>query len=174
MKKMFLLVSLFSIGLNACSNEQLNNSTVSELDLNRYVGKWYEIARYDHIFERGLVGCTANYTLQDNGYIKVVNAGYKKTLDGKYDESIGKARRPNVNEQGKLEVAFFANFYADYYVLELAPDYRYALVGSKTDRYLWILSRTPQMEQVDIDFLLKRAKERGYNVDKLIWVEHKL
>lgn len=174
MKKMLLLVSLFSIGLNACSNEQLNNSTVSELDLNRYVGKWYEIARYDHIFERGLVGCTANYTLQDNGYIKVVNAGYKKTLDGKYDESIGKARRPNVNEQGKLEVAFFANFYADYYVLELAPDYRYALVGSKTDKYLWILSRTPQMEQVDIDFLLKRAKERGYNVDKLIWVEHKL
>lgn len=174
MKKMLLLVSLFSIGLNACSNEQLNNSTVSELDLNRYIGKWYEIARYDHIFERGLVGCTANYTLQDNGYIKVVNAGYKKTLDGKYDESVGKARRPNEDEPGKLEVAFFANFYADYYVLELAPDYRYALVGSKTDRYLWILSRTPQMEQVDLDFLLKRAKERGYNIDKLIWVEHKL
>lgn len=174
MKKMLLLVSLFSIGLNACSNEQLNNSTVSELDLNRYVGKWYEIARFDHIFERGLVGCTANYTLQDNGYIKVVNAGYKKTLDGKYDESVGKARRPNEDEPGKLEVAFFANFYADYYVLELASDYRYVLVGSKTDKYLWILSRTPQMEQVDLDFLLKRAKERGYNVDKLIWVEHKL
>lgn len=171
---MLLLVSLFSIGLNACSNEQLNNSTVSELDLNRYVGKWYEIARFDHIFERGLVGCTANYTLQDNGYIKVVNAGYKKTLDGKYDESVGKARRPNEDEPGKLEVAFFANFYADYYVLELASDYRYVLVGSKTDKYLWILSRTPQMEQVDLDFLLKRAKERGYNVDKLIWVEHKL
>ncbi len=174
MKKMLLLVSLFSIGLNACSNEQLNNSTVSELDLNRYVGKWYEIARFDHIFERGLVGCTANYTLQDNGYIKVVNAGYKKTLDGKYDESVGKARRPNEDEPGKLEVAFFANFYADYYVLELASDYRYVLVGSKTDKYLWILSRTPQMEQVDLDFLLKRAKERGYNIDKLIWIEHKL
>lgn len=174
MKKMFLLVTFFSFGLTACSNEQFDNSTVSELDLNRYVGKWYEIARYDHIFERGLVGCTANYTLQDNGYIKVVNAGYKKTLDGKYDESIGKARRPNENEQGKLEVAFFANFYADYYVLELAPDYRYVLVGSKTDKYLWILSRTPQMEQVDIDFLLKRVKERGYNINKLIWVEHKL
>ena len=171
---MLLLVSLFSIGLNACSNEQLNNSTVSELDLNRYVGKWYEIARFDHIFERGLVGCTANYTLQDNGYIKVVNAGYKKTLDGKYDESVGKARRPNEDEPGELEVAFFANFYADYYVLELASDYRYVLVGSKTDKYLWILSRTPQMEQVDLDFLLKRAKERGYNIDKLIWVEHKL
>ena len=171
---MLLLVSLFSIGLNACSNEQLNNSTVSELDLNRYVGKWYEIARFDHIFERGLVGCTANYTLQDNGYIKVVNAGYKKTLDGKYDESVGKARRPNEDEPGKLEVAFFANFYADYYVLELASDYRYVLVGSKTDKYLWILSRTPQMEQVDLDFLLKRAKERGYNIDKLIWIEHKL
>lgn len=174
MKKMLLLVSLFSIGLNACSNEQLNNSTVSELDLNRYVGKWYEIARFDHIFERGLVGCTANYTLQDNGYIKVVNAGYKKTLDGKYDESVGKARRPNEDEPGKLEVAFFANFYADYYVLELASDYRYVLVGSKTDKYLWILSRTPQMEQVDLDFLLKRAKERGYNIDKLIWIEHNL
>ena len=106
------------------------------------------VARYDHIFERGLVGCTASYTLQDNGYIKVVNVGYKKTLDGKYDESVGKARRPNENEQGKLEGTFFANFYADYYVLELAHDYRYVLVGSKTDKYLWILSRTPQMEQV--------------------------
>ena len=97
MKKMFLLVTFFSLGLTACSNEQFDNSTVSELDLNRYVGKWYEIARYDHIFERGLVGCTANYTLQDNGYIKVVNAGYDgcepdwDEVDRKYNQGLALA-----------------------------------------------------------------------------------
>lgn len=174
MKKFYALLGLFSFGgLCACSNEHLNTSTVAELDLNRYVGKWYEIARFDHRFERGLVGCTATYTLQENGFIKVVNAGYKKTLDGKYTESVGKARRSDENNPGKLEVAFFANFYADYYVLELADDYRYALVGSKSDKYLWILSRTPQMSESDLDFVLKRAQERGYNMNKLIWVEQR-
>lgn len=151
----------------------IDNSTVSALDLNRYLGTWYEIARYDHSFERGLVGCVANYSLREDGLIKVVNSGYKESLDGKYSESIGKARRPDDAVPGKLQVAFFLNFWGDYYVLELDPDYRFVLVGSKTDKYLWILSRTPKMEQEDLDSLLILAEERGYDLSKLIWVEQK-
>lgn len=82
-----------------------------------------------------------------------------------------KARRPNADEPGKLEVAFFGNFYGDYYVLELADDYRYALVGSKTNKYLWILSRTPEMTEDDLSFVLQRIRERGYDESKLIWVK---
>lgn len=104
---------------------------------------------------------------------KSYNSGYKHTLDGEFKQSEGKARRPNANEPGKLEVAFFANFYGDYYVLELADDYRYALVGSKTDKYLWILSRTPVMAPDDLNFLMQRIKARGYNEADLIWAEQK-
>lgn len=171
----FLCGILAVITISSCSTSQnINSTTVEELDLNRYLGKWYEIARFDHTFERGLVGCTANYSLKDDGSIKVINAGYKNSLDGKYQETEGKARRPNDTEPGKLEVAFFWNFYADYYVLELADDYRYALIGSKKSKYLWILSRTPQMSKTDLNFVLESAKKRGYNTQQLIWVEHKI
>ncbi|MFW5757035.1 MAG: lipocalin family protein, partial [Tangfeifania sp.] len=116
-------------------------STVQELDLKRYMGKWYEIARFDHRFERNLVGVTATYSLRDDGKIKVVNAGYKNNLDGKYKETVGKAKQPNPEEPGKLKVSFFLFFYADYYILELDAEYQWALIGSSSDKYLWILSR---------------------------------
>jgi len=171
MKKNWGFAGLFLLLTGCCNSNNINSVTVSELDLNRYIGQWYEIARFDHSFERGLVGCTANYSFKDDGTIRVINAGYKKTLDGTYKESEGKARRPNDAEPGKLEVAFFANFYSDYYVLELDSAYTYALVGSKCDRYLWILSRTPEMDSINLNFVLKRAEERGYDTKKLIWVE---
>lgn len=162
------------MGLCACNKEpQPDVATVDSLDLDRYLGKWYEIARFDHRFERNLVGSTAEYSYRDDGLIRVVNSGYKNTLDGEFKQSEGKARRPNAAEPGKLEVAFFGNFYGDYYVLELADDYRYALVGSKTDKYLWILSRTPEMTEEDLSFVLQRIRERGYDESKLIWVKQK-
>lgn len=163
---------LFGTLCTSCrSNDLLMSSTVQTLDLNLYMGTWYEIARFDHPFERGLVGCTANYRLQENGMVKVINSGYKNTLNGEYKESVGKAKRPDNSEPGKLKVAFFLNFYADYYVLELADDYRYALIGSKSSKYLWILSRTPVMAQSDIDLLLSKAAQRGYDTTLLTWVE---
>lgn len=174
MKKKLLsfLCAICTLGLCSCSKDlHLDTTTVSSLDLDRYMGKWYEIARFDHKFERNLVGNTAEYSFRDDGLIKVLNSGYKHTLDGELKQSEGKARQPNANEPGKLEVAFFGNFYGDYYVLELADDYRYALVGSKTDKYLWILSRTPVLSEEDFEYLLKRISERGYNTDDLIWVE---
>lgn len=163
-----LLFSMFS-----CGQTEIVTNTVPELDIERYMGSWYEIARFDHRFERGLVGCMANYELQSDGKVKVTNTGYRKSLDGKFKESVGKAYRPDDNVPGKLKVSFFLNFYSEYNVLELAPDYRYALIGSKSDSYLWILSRTPELSQDDLDFLLGSAKARGYDTSKLIWVEHR-
>lgn len=155
------------------SKKNFDNSTVKELDLTRYLGTWYEIARFDHRFERDMQGVTAQYSIREDGLIKVLNSGYKKSLDGKCKEAEGKARIPNPAEPAKIEVAFFWNFWGDYYVMELADDYRYALVGSSAKKYLWILSRTPKLPQADLDFIIRRIKERGYDVQKLIWVQHK-
>lgn len=163
------------VGLSSCActkSTPINNSTVTELDINKYMGHWYEIARFDHSFERGLEGCTADYELKSDGTVKVTNSGYRGSLDGNFKQSIGKARRPNENVPGQLEVSFFMNFYSQYNVMELAPDYRFSLVGSKNDKYLWILSRTPEMDGKDLEFVLQQAKNRGYDTNKLIWVKH--
>ncbi|WP_319511040.1 lipocalin family protein [uncultured Draconibacterium sp.] len=152
----------------------IDNSVVKELDLQKYLGTWYEIARYDHRFERGLVGVTANYSMRPDGKIKVVNSGYENTLDGEYSEAIGKAKIPDpVNEPAKLKVSFFWIFYGDYYVLELDEDYQWAVIGSSTDKYLWILSRTPQMKPEVYNDLLKRIADRGYDTSELIKVKQK-
>ncbi len=171
--KLMLALMLFGI-LNAstCRSTQTENmdlTTVKQLDLERYMGTWYEIARFDHPFERGLSHVTATYELRPDGKIKVTNAGYK---DGKQKSANGKAKQPNPDDPGKLKVAFFLFFYADYYVLELDDDYQWALIGSSTDKYLWILSRNQKMEQDTLDFILRRARERGYDTSKLIWVDH--
>lgn len=176
MKTIFktVLCCLPFIGVTACSTQtDLVTNTVPQLDLTRYVGKWYEVARFDHRFERDLVGCTANYSINSDGTIKVVNAGYDGSFDGDYKETEGKARRPDETVPGKLEVSFFLWFYGDYNVMELAEDYRYALVGSKGSDYLWILSRTPELDAVDKAYLLSRATARGYDTEKLIWVPQK-
>ena len=161
------------LGTACSSSDDIVTTTVSQLDLAQYVGQWYEIARFDHRFERGLVGCMDNYSINDDGTVKVLNTGYEDSLDGKYKESEGKARRPDDSKPGQLEVSFFLWFYSEYNVMELTDDYRYALVGSKTDNYLWILSRTPQLDPADKTFLLAQAKARGYDTDKLIWVQQK-
>jgi Bacterial lipocalin len=168
-----LLSFLGASCIQSSDAKTIDNSTVSSLDLNRYLGTWYEIARFDHSFERGLVGCKAEYSLMDNGLIKVINSGHKGSLSGKYKVAKGKARLRESAGPGKLQVTFFLNFWSDYDILELADDYRYVLIGSSSDKYLWILSRTPNMTQEDLDFVLARAKQRGYDTSKLIWVEQK-
>jgi lipocalin len=149
----------------------VDKTTVKNVDINKYLGKWYEIARYEHYFEKDLEGVTANYSLMDDGMIRVQNAGYKDSLGGKYKEIIGKARKKKGEGSGELEVSFFWIFYSDYKILELASDYSYALIGSESDDYLWILSRTPKMKKDDLDFLLRRIEERGYDTNQLYWVE---
>ncbi|MBN1821309.1 MAG: lipocalin family protein [Prolixibacteraceae bacterium] len=148
----------------------MDYSTVKELDLNRFMGVWYEIARFDHSFERGLVGVTATYSLRTDGKITVINQGYKNSLDGKLNRARGKAKLPDPAEPGKLKVSFFLFFYADYYVLELDENYEWALIGSSSDKYLWILSRTPQIKYSLYSEILKKAESRGYNTKLLIEV----
>lgn len=152
----------------------IDKTTVQALDLNKYLGKWYEIARFDHAFERHLVGVTAEYSLRDDGKIRVVNSGYKNNFKGRFKETKGKAYVPDPQEPGKLKVSFFLWFYSDYWVLELDElQYKYALVGSKSDKFLWILSRTPSLPEKTLNFLLEKARERGYDTSRLLWIPQK-
>lgn len=155
--------------------KETDHSTVDELDLQRYMGKWYEIARYNHRFERGLVGVTATYNLRSDGSIRVENKGYKPNTP--YDickTSVGHAKIPDPAQPGKLKVSFFLNFYADYYIMELdRENYAYALVGSSSDKYLWILSRTPELPEGVKTKLLAIAERRGYDTTRLQWVKQR-
>jgi lipocalin len=174
LKSTFLIAFLFFIVTGGCQNKQsemINTTTIKELDLQRYLGTWYEIARFDHRFERGLVGVTATYSMREDGKIRVLNQGYKNSLDGKLSIAEGKAKL--TNEPGKLKVSFFWIFYADYLVMELDENYQWALIGSTSDKYLWILSRTPKLDESTKNLILEKARNRGYDTSKLIWVEQK-
>ena len=165
MKKIFLMafvVSLFS----ACDASDIDNSTVKSVDLNRYLGSWYEIAKYNHVFERGLDYAMANYTLREDGKIDVLNTGIK---DGRAKDAKGIAKTTNI--PGLLKVSFFGPFYSDYRIMMLDADYQYVLVGGSNDKYLWILSRTPQLDDATKTLILAEANRRGYDTSKLIWVK---
>jgi len=173
-----IVISFIIIGnlFMSCKTQKsmIDKTVVKELDLQKYLGTWYEIARYDHSFERGLIGVTAKYSLRDDGKIKVVNSGYKNSFDGKYSQAVGKAKIPDPeNEPAKLKVSFFLFFYGDYFVMELDKDYQWVVIGSSSDKYLWILSRHPQMEDELYTMLLNRLKMREYDVSNLIKVEQK-
>ncbi len=171
-----LLILLISIPmLCACKNNAKPEiSTADSVDIDKYLGKWYEIARFPHRFEKDLIGVTAHYSKRDDGKITVVNAGYEKFFEGKYKEITGVAKIPDERDASKLKVSFFLFFYADYFILELdAENYQYALVGSSSDNYLWILSRSPFMPDDTYSMLVEKARQRGYDVEKLIKVEQK-
>jgi apolipoprotein D and lipocalin family protein len=174
MKKyiVFLLSIMILFGSCKAQNPMIDKNVVKELDIEKYLGQWYEISRFDHKFERGLVGVTANYSLRKDGKIKVVNNGYKDSLNGELSEAVGKAKIPNPEtEPSKLKVSFFLFFYGDYYVMELDDDYQWAVIGSSSDKYLWILSRTPQLDEKIYKHLIDNLIKRGYDVSKLIKVE---
>ena len=165
MKKIFLMafvVSLFS----ACDASDIDNSTVKSVDLNRYLGSWYEIAKYDHYFERDLDYAMARYTLRDDGKIDVLNTGIK---DGRAKDAKGIAKTTDI--PGLLRVSFLGPFFGDYRIMMLDEDYQYVLVGGSTDKYLWILARTPQLDDATLSLILAEADRRGYDTSKLIWVK---
>lgn len=174
LKTTFFITFFFLIVAGGCQTKksgEMDTSTVKELNLQRYLGTWYEIARFDHRFERGLVGVTATYSMRDDGKIKVLNEGYENSLNGKHNVAEGKAKL--TDEPGKLKVSFFWIFYGDYFVMELDENYNWALIGSSSDKYLWILSRTPKLEENVKNLILHHATKRGYDTSKLIWVEQK-
>ena len=156
-------------GLLHAQSRVYDNSPVRNLDLARYLGTWYEIARFDHSFERGLENVTAEYLLRDDGKIDVINSGWKK---GKYKVAEGKARQPDPkSDPAHLEVSFFLFFYSDYNVLMIDEDYEIALVGSKGPGYLWILARNPAVDTETLNSVVDEAERRGYDTSKLIWVD---
>lgn len=162
------ILSIIMAGLLAgcVSGPKVDNTPVAELDLGRYLGEWYEIARFDHSFERGIEQAKANYTQNEDGTIKVVNSGIK---NGKPKTAIGKGKLTDT--PALLRVSFFGPFYADYRVMMIDADYTYALVGSGGAGYLWILSRTSVLPGSAKNELLTEAKRRGYDTDQLIWVK---
>jgi lipocalin len=160
-----ILGTTLALAAGCVSVPKVDNAHVAALDLNRYFGEWYEIARFDHSFERGVEQAKANYTQNADGTIKVLNSGIK---DGKPKTAIGK--RKTSNTHGLLRVSFFGPFYADYRVMLIDKDYSHALVGSGSADYLWILSRTPGLPENVKSELLAEAQRRGYDTDKLIWV----
>lgn len=171
MKKLiyvFWVCTLLFAFFSCSSPVTVDNSTVKKVDLNRYVGKWYEIARFDHMFEKDMTHCTAYYTLVGDGKLEISNMGKK---NGRWKTSEGKGRL--TDEAGLFRVSFFGPFYSDYRIMMLAHDYSYALIGGDGDDYLWILSRTPKLKQDTINKIVHEANKRGYNTSELIWVDQK-
>jgi apolipoprotein D and lipocalin family protein len=144
-------------------------TSVGSVDLVRYTGTWYEIARLPNRFEKNLKNITANYTLRDDGRINVLNKGVRTDKDGKIDSAHGIAWLPDKSVTSRLKVRFFWPFSGDYWVLKLDPEYRFVLVGEPSCKYLWILSRTPQLDENIVEDLLRTAQEMGFDTTKMIY-----
>ena len=144
---------------------------VSGFELDRYLGTWYEIARLDHSFERGLTRVTAEYGMREDGGVRVVNRGYDAD-SGKWKEAEGKAYFVEGEDQGYLKVSFFGPFYGSYVVFELdRADYQYAFISGPDTSYLWLLSRTPTVSEEVASRFLERAAASGFDTDEIIFVD---
>ncbi|MGQ9619610.1 MAG: lipocalin family protein [Bacteroidales bacterium] len=170
--KMKNLVLIFTIMIFTTAYSQTEPSVVKEIDLKKYSGTWYEIARLPNWFEKGLKCITANYTLRDNGKITVINRGHKVNEPSKIKTAKGVARVPDKNSPAKLKVQFFWPFSGDYWIIELDNDYRYVLVGDPSFKYLWILARDKKLDESIIRMLLDKASENGFDTRPMIRVEH--
>ncbi|MEZ5461725.1 lipocalin family protein [Dokdonella sp.] len=145
---------------------------VSNFELSRYLGKWHEIARLDHPFERGLSQVTAEYSPGTDGRVVVVNRGYS-VADGEWRESTGKAYLVGAQTEGYLKVSFFGPFYGSYVIFELdQQNYQYAFVSGPDTNYLWLLSRTPVVDEDVMQKFIAMSKARGFDTEKLIYVDH--
>ncbi len=166
-----LFAFLALAALAGCAHIPDRARAVEGFDKNRYLGTWYEIARLDFRFERGLNNTTAEYTTLDDGRIGVRNRGFDYAKR-EWREAVGKAKFRGSETVAELKVSFFGPFYGAYNVIALDGDYRYALVAGKNLSYLWILSRTKEIPDGVKAEYLGRAKALGYDTDALIWVEH--
>lgn len=165
-------VSLLTLALSACTGIPDGVEPVADFSLDKYLGKWYEIARLDHSFERGLNNISAEYSLRDNGGVKVVNQGYSEE-NKKWKRAEGKAFFVDQTDLGHLKVSFFGPFYGSYIVFELdRENYQYAFVSGPDTSYLWLLARTPNVEPEIVDKFVAKSKSMGFDTDKLIYVKH--
>ena len=174
MKNKYNLIigAAFAIGaitiFSACRTIPRGVHAVKPFDKDKYMGKWFEIARFDFRFEKNLNNTTAEYSLRNDGKIKVVNRGFNfKT--GKQKEVIGKAKFVAADNEAKLKVSFFGPFYSGYNVISIDKDYKYALVSGKNRDYLWILSRENTIPDDIKQFYIKKAEDMGFDVSKFVW-----
>jgi apolipoprotein D and lipocalin family protein len=166
---MTLLTTVFQSG---CTGVPDGVEVVTGFELDRYLGTWYEVARLDHRFEQGMSHVTANYSMRDDGGVSVVNRGYD-FAKGEWDEAAGKAYFVGDSDVGRLKVSFFGPFYGAYNILELDKDnYQYALVAGPDRSYLWILARSPKLDQDVMAALVNKAKSLNFPTDELIYVDH--
>jgi apolipoprotein D and lipocalin family protein len=166
-----LLPILIAIMITISARAQDKPAVVPDVDLKRYAGTWYEIARLPNSFERNLKCITATYTLRDDGKITVLNKGRKIKDPLKTSSAKGVAWLPDKNIPGKLKVQFFWPFSGDYWILYLDKEYRYVLVGDPSYKYLWVLSRQKKMDEQTYYMLLEKATDQGYEVKPLIRVD---
>lgn len=165
-----LLLSMLVFG---CTGVPEGITPVRPFDLDRYLGTWYEIARLDHPFERGLENVSAEYSLREDGDVRVINRGFS-AAGGGWKVAEGRARFAGARDEGYLKVSFFGPFYGAYVVFELdQEDYRYAFVAGNSRSYLWFLSRTPKVSEALRDHFIRRAGELGFDTGGLIFVEHR-
>nr|WP_321269936.1 lipocalin family protein [uncultured Tolumonas sp.] len=168
MRNMIFSMLLFCVG---CTQIPDKVKPVDNFDLNRYLGKWYEIARLDHSFERGLSKVTAAYSLNDNGSVSVLNRGYSEK-DKQWKAATGIAYFIDSPTNGLLKVSFFRPFYGTYAIFELdRTNYQYAVISGPNHSYLWILSRTPTLSDTIKKQLIQKAANAGFNTQELIFVD---
>lgn len=168
----FLKIFLVTLISSSATCQELE--TVQSVDVNRYAGKWFEIASFPQKFQEGCHCTTAEYTATDEGYIIVENRCNRGAIDGPESYIKGKAFITKKSGNAKLKVQFFWPFRGKYWIIDLADDYSYAVVGHPNRNYLWILSRSPQMNNEVYDGILKRLSEKGFDLNKLKKTEQKL
>ena len=169
MKNLFKTSALICMVLlfSACSSKNPPLQTVQKVDINRYLGTWYEIARYEHFFEKDCKNVSANYSMLDEQTIKVVNR-CTNMLTNEKKEAIGRAYATD-NTNSKLKVSFFRPFYGDYWVMILDENYDYVVVGTPSREYLWILARKPILDEKIKNEILQKLPTLGFDASKLIW-----
>ncbi|MGI1945972.1 lipocalin family protein [Shewanella glacialipiscicola] len=171
MRKLLLVISVFL--LSGCLGMPKYVEPVNNFELNRYLGKWYEIARLDHSFERGLSQVSAEYSLKDDGGVMVINRGFSSEKNA-WKEAEGKAYFVNGDTEGYLKVSFFGPFYGSYVVFELDHEnYQYAFISGPDTDYLWLLAKTPTVPPEVLQKFVEMSKARGFNTDDLIYVQQK-
>ena len=160
------LFTFAAVNSGNASDENLLE-VVESVDLDRYLGRWYEIASYPAWFQKNCTAVTADYSLREDGRIKVVNSCRKGALDGKLKQSKGRAKVVDTTTNAKLKVSFFGPFWGDYWIIDLDPEYQWVVVGVPNRKYLWILSRTPQMDEALFGEIVARLPGRGYDPGRL-------
>lgn len=161
---LLLLIMLLAACVYNAGRNSIDRTTVTSLNLDTFMGRWYEIARFNHSFEHGMRNVTADYRLLDDGTVEVINSG---TRGDKMRQAIGRVK--TTSQPGRLRVSFFWFFYSDYNILDMGPKGEWVLIGSRSPQYLWILSRTPSLPTATVNHIIELADRRGYKTENLIF-----